>query len=68
MATIRKRTTSNGTTSYHVPIRLIGYPPETASFERLTVAKTWTTKIKGNMRAGRHFGQSKPEGRFNATA
>ncbi len=59
MATIRKRTTTNGDASYHVQVRLKGFPPESASFERLTDAKAWGSKIESDMRAGRHFGTSK---------
>ena len=58
MATIEKRTTDAGT-SYRVKVRLIGYPPESATFERLTDAKAWAAKTEADMRAGRHFGQSK---------
>jgi len=58
MATIEKRTTDAGTT-YRVKIRLQGFPPESATFERMTDAKTWAAKIESDMKAGRHFGQSK---------
>lgn len=59
MATIQKRSGRDGKTSYRVQIRLKGFEKETASFERLTDAKQWATKIEADMRAGRHFGQSK---------
>lgn len=58
MATIEKRTTEDGT-SYRVKIRLKGYPPESATFERLTDAKDWATKTEADMKAGRYFGASK---------
>ncbi len=58
MATIEKRTTDTGT-AYRVKVRLQGYPPESATFERLTDAKTWAAKIESDMKAGRHFGASK---------
>ncbi|MDP2833820.1 MAG: site-specific integrase [Pseudomonadota bacterium] len=58
MPTIEKRTTDAGT-SYRVKVRLTGYPPETATFERLTDAKAWASKTESDMKAGRHFGQSK---------
>ncbi len=54
MATIRKRGNR-----YHVQIRLKGFEPETASFQRLTDAKEWVSKTESDMRSGRHFGQSK---------
>jgi integrase len=59
MATIQKRTAKDGAISYRVQVRLRGFPPETASFDRLTDAKAWGQKIEGDMRAGRHFGVSK---------
>ena len=59
MATIRRRVGKDGSTSFHVQIRLKGYPPDTASFERLTDAKEWAKKIEADMKAGRHFGASK---------
>jgi len=59
MATIEKRTTRNNKTTYRVKVRLKGFAPETASFERLTDAKQWATKTEADIKAGRHFGQSK---------
>lgn len=59
MATIQKRAGRDGKTSYRVQVRLKGFAPETASFERLTDAREWATKTEADMRAGRHFGQSK---------
>lgn len=59
MATIEKRTTGDGKTTYRVKVRIKGFSPETASFERMTDAKNWATKTEADMKAGRHFGQSK---------
>lgn len=59
MATIEKRTTRDGATTYRVKVRLKGFPPETASFERLTDARDWAAKTESDMKSGRHFGQSK---------
>jgi integrase len=58
MASIEKRTTDEGT-SYRVKIRLKGFPPESATFERMTDAKTWAAKTESDMKAGRHFGETK---------
>lgn len=49
MATIQKRVTSKGT-SYRVMVRLKGYPPETATFERLTDAREWATNTEADMK------------------
>ena len=59
MAAIQKRINNDGSTSYRVQIRLKGFAPESASFERLTDAKTWIQKTEAEMKAGRHFGASK---------
>ena len=55
MATIEKRITDNGETSYRVKIRLKGYPVQTATFKRLTDAKKWTQDTESAIREGRHF-------------
>lgn len=59
MANIQKRFGNDGRASFRVQIRLKGFPPESASFERLTDAKEWTKKTEAEMKAGRHFGASK---------
>lgn len=59
MATIEKRTSKDGKTAYRVKVRIKGFAPESASFDRMTDAKDWAKKIEADMKAGRHFGQSK---------
>ena len=59
MAYIQKRRAADGATSYRVQIRLRGCPLETATFNRLTDAKDWSTKTEADMKAGRHFGEAK---------
>lgn len=59
MATIEKRTTSDGSLSYRAKVRIKGFPPESASFNRLTDAREWAKKIESDMKAGRHFGQGR---------
>ncbi len=55
MASIQKRTSSDGNVSYRVQVRLKGHPSETASFERLTDAKKWAQHTEAAIREGRHF-------------
>ena len=55
MATIEKRETQDGKTSYRVKIRLKGYPTQHATFERLTDAKKWVQNTESAIREGRHF-------------
>lgn len=59
MAAIEKRTSKGGQTSYRVKVRIKGYPDESASFDRLTDARDWAKKTESDMKASRHFGQSK---------
>jgi len=55
MASIRKRTSSDGTDVFHVQVRLRGFPTQTASFPRLTDAKRWIASTESAIREGRHF-------------
>jgi integrase len=55
MASIRKRTRSDGTTSYRVDVRLKGFPPQRATFKRLTDAKKWGGQVEAAIREGRYF-------------
>lgn len=55
MASIEKRTTESGDTSYRVKVRLKGYPTQTATFQRLTDAKKWAQHTETAIREGRHF-------------
>jgi hypothetical protein len=41
--------------SYRVKIRLNGYPPQIATFKRLTEARKWTQDTESAIREGRHF-------------
>lgn len=52
MATIRTRKDSKGNISYHVQIRIKGYPTQTKTFERKTDAKIWANKIETEIRTG----------------
>ena len=55
MASIEKRPTQGGKTTYRVKIRMKGQPTESASFERLTDAKKWAASIDSAIRENRHF-------------
>lgn len=55
MASITKRSDSNGETHYQVKVRLRGYPQQTATFARLTDAKKWGTQTEAALRERRHF-------------
>ncbi len=55
MASIRKRKNGGGSTSYRVYVRLKGFPPQRASFPRLTDAKRWGAATEAAIREGRYF-------------
>jgi len=55
MATIQERENAEGEVSYRVQIRLRGYPPQTATFERKTDAKKWAVQTEAAIREGRYF-------------
>ena len=42
-------------TSYQVKVRMKGHPPQSATFTRLTDARTWAQDIESDIRHGRHF-------------
>lgn len=55
MANIEKRITGEGKISYRVKVRLRGFPPQSATFERITDAKAWASKAETEIREGRYF-------------
>ncbi|MFZ2171052.1 MAG: site-specific integrase [Methylococcaceae bacterium] len=55
MATITKRLTADGKPYYTAQVRLKGYPAQTATFPRLTDAKTWAASTESAIKEGRHF-------------
>ncbi|PKD39572.1 integrase [Methylomonas sp. Kb3] len=55
MANIRKRVKKDGVPYYTVQIRLKGYEPQSATFDRLTDAKRWAASTESAIREGRHF-------------
>lgn len=59
LATIQKRLGTEGSTSFRVMIRRKGFPPEYATFNKISDAKAWAQKTESDMKAGRHFGISK---------
>lgn len=42
-------------TTYQAIVRLVGWPPEYATFGRLTDARKWTAQTEAAIREGRHF-------------
>ena len=54
MASIRKRTHQDGTTTYRVDVRLKGFPPQRATFKRLTDARKWGESTESAIRENRY--------------
>jgi len=59
VATIEKRVSKEGKTSYRVKVRVRGFPAESGTFERMSDAKRWAADTESAMKAGRYFGASK---------
>ncbi len=55
MASIRKRANKDGTVSYRVDVRLKGFPPQRATFARLTDAKQWGKNTEAAIKENRYF-------------
>ena len=63
MDSIEKRTTGEGDITYRVKIRLRGFPPQSASFSRLTDARQWAQNTESAIREGRYFKNSQAKKR-----
>lgn len=63
MASIRERIDANGKKSYHVQVRLQGFPPQTKSFDSKTLAKQWAQHVEGELRAGRYMPHARAQKR-----
>ncbi len=55
MARIKTRTAKDGTSRHTAEVRLKGFPPQSATFARLTDAKKWIQSTEAAIREGRHF-------------
>jgi integrase len=55
MASIRKRTNKDGSISYRVDVRLRGFPPQRATFARLTDARQWGRNTEAAIKENRYF-------------
>ena len=53
MAVIRERKSSTGVKSYHVQVRIRGFPPQTQTFKSKTLAKDWAALTESDLKAGR---------------
>ncbi len=63
MASLEKRISKDGDISYRAKVRLKGYSPESATFERLTDAKKWVQSTESAMKENRYFKTSEAKKR-----
>jgi integrase len=68
VAAIRERRKADGTTVYHVQVRVAGFPARTASFRTKALAKKWATTIEAAMIEGKHFRSTEARRRSVADA
>lgn len=55
MAVIQERKSADGKTKYRALVRLKGYPPQSATFDRKADAKKWAQDTESAIRNNRHF-------------
>lgn len=55
MAVIQERISADGKKKYRALVRLKGFPPQSATFDRKTDAKKWAQDTESAIRDGRHF-------------
>jgi integrase len=55
MATFEERIDQDGRRVHRVKVRLKGFPPQTATFERLTDARRWASKAETEIKEGKYF-------------
>ena len=55
MGAIVERKKTDGKAHYQAKVRLKGFPPQTATFDRKTDAKKWIQDTESAIREGRHF-------------
>src|SRR5690606_11217092 len=68
MASIRERKKADGTSVFHVQVRMAGYPTRTASFRTKRDAERWAKTIEAQMIEGRHFRNAEARRRSLAEA
>ena len=61
MAVFEKRTTSKGMITYRVKIRVRGRPPLSKTFDRLTDARRWASKVETEITQGKYFSRIEAE-------
>ena len=57
MASIEKRISKDGKTSYRVKIRIKGFPDQTATFTKLSIAKDWIARTETKIKEGKYISE-----------
>ncbi len=68
VAAIRERRKADGTSVFHVQVRLSGFPARTASFRTKAAARKWATTVEAEMIEGKHFRSTESRRRSVAEA
>jgi hypothetical protein len=55
MAAIRERVREDGARTFHVQVRMRGFPARTATFPNRRQAERWAKTVEAEMIEGRHF-------------
>ncbi len=63
MATIQRRISKTGTISYRARVRIKGFPPQTATFQKKSLAKQWAEQTETGIREGRYLRTSQAQRR-----
>jgi integrase len=64
MASIRERVDKDGVKTFHVQIRIRGFPPQTKTFTKKTIAKQWADDVELKIRSGRYLPTAMAEKRL----
>jgi hypothetical protein len=57
MATIEKRTSRDGKITYRAKIRIKGFPDQTATFTKLSLAKDWVARTETKIKDGKYLSE-----------
>jgi len=68
MAAIRERVRGDGARTFHVQVRMRGFPARTATFPNRRQAERWAKTVEAEMIEGRHFRNAEARRRTLAEA
>ncbi len=63
MATIQRRISKRGAITYRARVRIKGFPPQTATFQKKSLARQWAEQTEAGIREGRYLRTSQAQSR-----